>query len=83
MPNEKKEWAVGQLQEKAEELGRLPRKYDFDDVTVSRLKAVLGPWPRALETAGLKELKSSGPKQHRGHRKKKKRRPGTPGAKTE
>ena len=52
---EKKNWAVGLLCEKAEELGRLPKKDDFDEITRSRLKAFLGPWPRALEAAGLKE----------------------------
>ena len=54
---EKKNWAVGLLQQKAEELGRLPKKDDFDEITRSRLKAFLGPWPRALEAAGLKEVK--------------------------
>ncbi len=54
---EKKQWAVMQLQEKNKELGRLPKKDDFDVVTLSRIKAFLGPWPRALETAGLKEPK--------------------------
>ena len=54
---EKKNWAVGLLQHKAEELGRLPKKDDFDEITRSRLKAFLGPWPRALEAAGLKEAK--------------------------
>lgn len=54
---EKKQWAVEQLQEKFKELGRLPKKDDFDVVTLSRIKAFLGPWPRALEAAGLKEAK--------------------------
>ena len=54
---EKKNWAVGLLQQKAEELGRLPKKDDFDEITRSRLKAFLGPWPRAVEAAGLKEAK--------------------------
>ena len=54
---EKKQWAVEQLQEKNKELGRLPKKDDFDVVTLSRIKAFLGPWPRALEAAGLKEPK--------------------------
>lgn len=54
---EKKNWAVGLLQQKAEELGRPPKKDDFDEITRSRLKAFLGPWPRALEAAGLKEVK--------------------------
>lgn len=53
----KKDWAVKELQKKAQELGRLPKKDDFDEVTRSRIKAFLGPWPRALEAAGLKEAK--------------------------
>ena len=32
---------------------RLPKKEDFDEATRSRIKAYLGPWPRALEAAGL------------------------------
>lgn len=35
-------------------LGRLPVKGDFQDTEVSFIKSVLGPWPRALERAGLK-----------------------------
>lgn len=53
----KKEWATETLRKKSEEIGRLPRKTDFDVVTMSRIKAFLGPWPRALEAAGLKEKK--------------------------
>ena len=52
---EKKLWAEELLRQKAMELGRLPRKDDFDEPTRSRIKAFLGPWPRALEAAGLKE----------------------------
>ena len=55
---EKKFWAVELLQKKYKELGRLPKKDDFDVVTLSRIKAFLGPWPSALETAGLKEPKA-------------------------
>ncbi len=51
---EKIAWATEQLLAKYGELGRLPKKDDFDDVTRSRIKAFLGPWPRALEKAGLK-----------------------------
>lgn len=53
--DEKKCWAVELLRQKKEEIGRMPKKEDFDEVTRSRIKAFLGPWPRALETAGLKE----------------------------
>ena len=54
---EKKKQAALLLQKKAEEIGRTPKKDDFDDVTVARIKAYHGPWSRALEYAGLKESK--------------------------
>lgn len=53
----KKLMAQELLRKKSRELGRTPRKEDFDEVTRSRIKAFLGPWPRALEAAGLKEKK--------------------------
>lgn len=53
----KKEAAILMLRQKAEQLNRLPKKNDFDDISVSKIKGVLGPWPRALEAAGLKEPK--------------------------
>ena len=53
--DEKKSWAEELLRQKNKELGRLPRKDDFDEPTRSRIKAFLGPWPRALEAAGLKK----------------------------
>lgn len=55
--DEKKCWAEELLRQKSKELGRLPRKDDFDEPTRSRIKAFLGPWPRALEAAGLKEAR--------------------------
>ena len=54
---EKKAWAEALLREKYAQLGRLPTKKDFDDVACSQIKAYLGPWPRALEAAGLKKPK--------------------------
>lgn len=57
-------WAEALLRQKSAELGRLPTKGDFDDVTRSRIKAFLGPWPRALEAAGLKEPKDKTKKHH-------------------
>ncbi len=60
---EKKEQMAELLRQRSEELGRTPKKADFDDVEVSRIKAYLGPWPRALEYAGLKEARSKS-KQH-------------------
>lgn len=44
------------LVERAKELDRLPIKSDFDAETVNRIKKALGPWPRALEKAGLKPV---------------------------
>lgn len=54
---DKKETAIQLLKEKAAVLGRTPKKNDFDEASLSKIKGVLGPWPRALESAGLKEAK--------------------------
>ena len=48
-------WAIRTLREKATQLGRTPRKADFEDSIRARIKTFLGPWPRALELAGLKK----------------------------
>lgn len=37
---------------------RYPRRSDFCDSDVCAIKAHLGPWPRALEAAGLKPPRS-------------------------
>ncbi len=50
-------WAVQQLRKKADEVGRVPTKADFEPIEKIRIKSALGPWPRALEAAGLKEPK--------------------------
>ena len=52
---EKKNYAADLLRQKAEKLGRVPQKADFEPIEISHIKAYLGPWPRALEYAGLKE----------------------------
>ncbi len=57
--DEKKVWAETLLKEKYMELGRIPKKSDFDDATCSRIKAFLGTWPQALEAAGLRKTKKS------------------------
>ena len=51
----KKQYAADLLRQKAAELGRIPKKDDFDELTRTHIKAFLGPWPRALEFSGLKE----------------------------
>ena len=35
-------------------LSRYPQRSDFDAREVVAIKALLGPWPRALEAAGIK-----------------------------
>ncbi len=47
--------AVKLLTDRKNELGRLPKKSDFDSETICFIKQKLGPWPRALEKAGLKD----------------------------
>ena len=64
-PEEKTRWAVEQLRSRAAELERLPKKDDFDEATRARIKAFLGPWPRALEAAGLKEPRPDPKKKRR------------------
>ena len=71
--DEKRSWAISVLQEKSKELEKLPKKDDFDEVTRSRIKAYLGPWPRALEAAGLKMPKEKAVKS----KKRKKRESNT------
>ncbi len=51
----KKAYAAELLSKRRDELGRLPLRKDFDAETACFIKQVLGPWPRALEAAGLKE----------------------------
>ena len=52
--NEKQTQCIALLQETAKALGRLPQKSDFDPEVMGQIKNLLGPWPRALEAAGLK-----------------------------
>ena len=61
----KKDGAVRLLREKQEQLrqqgtDRYPQRGDFTAEEVVRIKACLGPWPRALEAAGLKPPRSDG-----------------------
>ena len=47
--------ALTLLRDMAAETGRLPKRSDFAPEDVARIKSAFGPWPRALEAAGLKE----------------------------
>ena len=42
------------MQLQAQGLSRYPQRSDFEDRAVVAIKAFLGPWPRALEAAGVK-----------------------------
>lgn len=53
------ELCAGLLRDKMKELtgngeARFPRRSDFCETEVTAIKAFLGPWPRALEKAGIK-----------------------------
>ena len=58
-----KEYYISLLQKVAEKEGRLPRKSDFSEDDVNRIKGIFGPWPWALEAAGLKESKQEARKE--------------------
>ena len=58
----KKEDCILLLQNKYRELqeqglSRYPKRSDFEAREVVAIKAFLGPWPRALEAAGVKPLR--------------------------
>jgi hypothetical protein len=55
--NLNKEDCIAVLKMKAAELNNLPKKADFTEYEAAMIKAHLGPWPRALEAAGLKPPK--------------------------
>lgn len=59
----KNEREITMLLKKADMLGRIPKKQDFSPADVARIKSKLGPWPRALEAAGLKDQKKQIKKQ--------------------
>ncbi|MBQ9673397.1 MAG: hypothetical protein IJV39_02095 [Ruminococcus sp.] len=60
MDNLTKEQCVVLINKKFRILGRLPKKSDFDPYTVMMIKSHLGPWPRALEEAGIKPKRDDG-----------------------
>lgn len=52
-----REYYLEELKKVAERENRLPKKSDFSDYDVMKIKGFFGPWPWALEAAGLKEAK--------------------------
>lgn len=49
-----KELCIALITARFESLGTLPKKSDFTPEEVMAIKSFLGPWPRALEAAGVK-----------------------------
>lgn len=52
-----REYYIAALQQVYKKENRLPKKSDFSVEDVNRIKGYFGPWPWALEEAGLKESK--------------------------
>ena len=45
---------------KNEGVTRYPSRSDFDETEVAAIKSFFGPWPRALEAAGVKPVRDDG-----------------------
>ncbi|MGN0988767.1 MAG: homing endonuclease associated repeat-containing protein [Eubacteriales bacterium] len=45
-------------------LGRFPQRSDFAPDEVVAIKSFFGPWPRALEAAGIKEPRADNRLEH-------------------
>ena len=54
-----KEYCIEILQRKYKETGVYPKKADFTVQEMATIKSYFGPWPRALEAAGIKEPKET------------------------
>ncbi|MDE6761703.1 MAG: hypothetical protein K2J90_13670 [Lachnospiraceae bacterium] len=54
MENEREKYIM-LLRKKQKETGRYPKKSDFSEEETAMIKSYFGPWPRALEAAGVKE----------------------------
>ena len=57
MVEKDEDFYISMLCDIAQKEGRLPKKSDFSEYDVMRIKGFFGPWPWALEAAGLKEPK--------------------------
>lgn len=54
-----RQYCIEILQRKYKETGRYPKKADFSVRDMAAIKSYFGPWPRALEAAGIKEPKEN------------------------
>lgn len=60
-----KEDCILLLWNKQKQVNRYPRKSDFSEEEVAMIKSFFGPWPRALEAAGIKEPREDDKKAKR------------------
>lgn len=51
-----KEDCINIIHVKFQELNRYPKKSDCSEHEVAMIKSYFGPWPRALECAGIKDI---------------------------
>ena len=58
-------WCIELLVNRYKETGIRPKKSDYSEEEVACIKSYFGPWPRALEAAGIKEPKPVTKKQRR------------------
>lgn len=60
-----REYCIELLQRKYKETGVYPKKADFSVQEMATIKSYFGPWPRALEAAGIKEPKENNKAERR------------------
>lgn len=70
MSEKTKEEYLDLLRAVASKEKRFPKKSDFSEDDVNRIKGFFGPWPWALEAAGLKESKQEERKQRNYEKRK-------------
>ncbi len=70
-----KEEYIAMLRDVCRRENRYPKKSDFNEHDVARIKSLFGPWPRALEAAGLTESKEDQRAQKRRLKKERRNNP--------
>ncbi|MGN0384078.1 MAG: homing endonuclease associated repeat-containing protein [Eubacterium sp.] len=65
MENQKitREECLNLIRQKYKEENKMPKKSDFSEYEVSMIKSFYGPWPRALEAAGVKAARTTDRKE--------------------
>lgn len=73
MENEREKYIM-LLRKKQKETGRYPKKSDFSEEETAMIKSYFGPWPRALEAAGVKEPRENDKAEHKRQKRIEKKR---------